>query len=292
MRTNGSRMAAWVSATALATASCGGAAAFHRCYPGAPLPREQIALVENVRGAHIQQIDGQGPAWRSASQVAELAPGQHTLCVGYLREHAGGNGATVSRGCQPLRLAAAAGRMYAIYVVVAGNRWEPAAWDVTDELDARELEAFGNVAIETANRARPESAKLASPAIRRAQPLQGFGEKRAARIRGWRGPEVEVEYAFDRYQPFVRTARASDGITYLLEISQKTGGVAGVVGRYVDCDVGPLMNMAVLQLVGSDVAAEGWLMCKEGPVDRFTKIANPNNAEIQVPLGSPWPSMP
>lgn len=107
--------------------------------------------------------------------------------------------------------------------------------------------------------------------------LPGFGEKMKAQITGMKGKQVDVEYTFNRYKPFI-LVKGSDEKEYHLKISHLNGSVENVLGTKVV--VGDFKaQYTAFQPINSDLAyvfstqpREPELIYKEMPDGSYTRI--------------------
>jgi hypothetical protein len=172
--------------------------------------------------------------------VRELSPGMHTICTDFQTVN------TVrgksSTKCENLILEAKPGHVYLIYPKVKTNNrtWEPDYWDITGELhtpEMKDLVAGIDKAIAEYRVNTPLVSVLSLSTKQSDSPLVGFGEEYTSNLQKWLNKKIYASYKFNRYVPYI-VVEADDNIEYHLEIDQKTGLVADVLGKNVAVEDG------------------------------------------------------
>jgi len=107
--------------------------------------------------------------------------------------------------------------------------------------------------------------------------LPRFGEKMKAQITGMKGKQVDVEYTFNRYKPYI-LVKGTDEREYHLKISPLNGSVENVLGTRIT--VGDYMKKFIaFQPINSDLAyvvstqpREPELVFREMPDGSYSRI--------------------
>ncbi len=237
-----------------------------RMYQGPYKSRDEISVLvkDDSQDTYVIEFDGRKDQATFSGIVYEMLPGPHVLCV--ILYHSTGYTKTTSEGCVKLEFTAEPGHTYELHAVehTHKNKWYPAVWDITEELSCPQKTRLADKIESMLANSREESEdpgaeqiavtpKVAAPCKVGEGELPGSGEDRTASIDGRGNKKVWVEYAFDRYQPFVR-ADGSDGETYHLTLSPLTGEVETVLGTATS--LGNFMSGKNLgfQPLGSDLA--------------------------------------
>lgn len=263
--------------------SCAATASYTKFYEGPERPLADIAILTEpnpyLRELIIAKIDDRDVPFAG---LTELLPGRHKITAIYhtFTQYYGSKVTTT--GTASVEFHAQGGHVYEMYPVLHthDNRWYIGIWDVTDELQRPEKQGLSQKVEEILRKNRTNSTfisinkKIPGDAMGK---LPGFGEKMKAQITGMKGKQVDVEYTFTRYKPFI-LVKGSDEKEYHLKISHLNGSVENVLGTKVV--VGDFKaQYTAFQPINSDLAyvfstqpREPELIYKEMPDGSYTRI--------------------
>lgn len=238
---------------------CASIVGYTKLYSDPEKPLSEIAILTQpnpyLQEIVILKIDNNDAQFAG---LTELLPGQHKVTALYYDSDGGRSRMPYTRyykaGTASLQFHADAGHVYEIFPVLHthDNGWYLSIWDVTDELNRPEKQKLSQRIDEILKKNRISNALISANnqqiAGKTMEKLPGFGEKIKARIIGMKGKQVDVEYAFDRYNPFI-LVEGSDGADYHLKISQLNGSVEEVLGIRVFAH-----GDAAFQPINSDTA--------------------------------------
>ena len=131
----------WVFFTALSLASCStDQINYRRIYSGAPLPRNEVAIVIKPQNCYITALEEDGKPPKQMPLLwgdIELLPGKYTLYIHWGQIKTGYSSTTITKAKEPLpiQVIAQPGRVYFIYPDFSEpGRWKPVVIDnVTDK---------------------------------------------------------------------------------------------------------------------------------------------------------------
>ena len=131
----------WVFFTALSVASCSiNSFNYRRIYSGAPLPRNEVAIVIKPDNCYITAVEEDGKPPKQTPLLwgdIELLPGKYTLYIHWGQIKTGYSSTTITKAKEPLpiQVIAEPGRIYFIYPdFPERGRWKPVVIDnVTDK---------------------------------------------------------------------------------------------------------------------------------------------------------------
>lgn len=120
---------------------------YRRIYSGAPLSRNEVAIVTKPIDCYITAVEENGKPSKQTPMLwgdIELLPGSYTLYIHYGHVDAGYNTTTVTKSNEPLpvQFDACAGRVYVIYP----DFFEPGKWRpvIIDNVTDKDFEAKAN----------------------------------------------------------------------------------------------------------------------------------------------------
>jgi hypothetical protein len=222
---------------------CASIVGYERMYAGTPQPLSRIAILTHPNPYSqtliIYKIDGKRAFMPG---LAELTPGKHRVSAGFATTK--GSALTRSEGLADIAFTAEAGHVYTIYPMIQTHKpqWQPAVWDITDELASPRhtalIEKMDAILLKNRGVTSASIATLAS--VPQPVELKGFGEWITTNLKPWVGRDLPISYTFNRYKPYI-TAKAADKAKYHLQIDQRTGRVVNVFGRTID--VGKTMDI-------------------------------------------------
>jgi hypothetical protein len=262
---------------------CAATAAYTKFYEGPERPLSDIAILTEpnpyLRELIIAKIDDIGIPFAG---LTELLPGRHKITATYHKFTKYYGSKVTTTGTASAEFHAHGGHVYEMYPVLHthDNRWYIGIWDVTAELHRPEKQKLSQKIDEILRKNRTNSTfisvdkKIPGDAIGN---LPGFGEKMKAQITGMKGKQIDVEYAFNRYTPYI-LVKGSDEREYHLKISQLNGSVENVLGTRIT--VGDFKaKYTAFQPINSDLAyvystqpREPELVYKEMPDGSYTLI--------------------
>ena len=131
----------WVFFTALSLVSCSlNQFNYRRIYSGAPLPRNEVAIVIKPDYCYITAVEEDGKTPKQTPLLwgdIELLPGKYTLYIHWGKINTGYSSTTITKAAEPLpiQVIAQPGRVYFIYPDFSERgRWKPVVIDnVTDK---------------------------------------------------------------------------------------------------------------------------------------------------------------
>ena len=237
---------------------CAATAAYTKFYEGPERPLSDIAILTEpnpyLRELIIAKIDDKEARFAG---LTELLPGRHKITAIYHKFTQYYGSKVTTTGTASVEFHAQSGHVYEMYPVLHthDNRWYIGIWDVTDELHRPEKLKLSQKIDEILRKNRMNSTfisvnkKIPGDAIGK---LPGFGEKMKAQITGMKGKQVDVEYTFNRYTPYI-LVKGSDEREYHLKISQINGSVENVLGTRIT--VGDFKEKyTAFQPINSDLA--------------------------------------
>jgi len=167
--------------------------------------------------------------------LTELLPGRHKITALFYKSDQYYGTRVKTTGTASVEFHAQGGHVYEMYPVLQthDNRWYIGIWDVTDELQRPEKQTLSQKIDEILKKNRTDG-KYISAGNKQITGdttgrLPGFGEKIKSQISGMKGQQVNIEYTFNRYKPYILVT-GSDGKDYHLKISQINGSVENVLG--------------------------------------------------------------
>ena len=235
---------------------CAAISSYHRFYTGTERPLSEIAILTErnpyLRELIILKVDGKEAPF---SGLTELLPGHHKVSVIYYSSSSGYK----TTGHAAFEFNALAGHVYEMFPVFHTHNagWYVGLWDVTGELHATEKQELAQKIDKILNKNRTTPTSLSSiiknTSSGKTVKLPGFGEKIKAQITGMKGKQVNVDYEFDRYKPYI-IVKADDGLNYHVQLSQKDGSIIKVFGIKVWIKNVITGGENAFQPIGSDLA--------------------------------------
>lgn len=262
---------------------CAATAAYTKFYEGPERPLSDIAILTEpnpyLRELIIAKIDNIAMPFAG---LTELLPGRHKITAMFYKSDQYYGTRVKTTGTASVEFHAQGGHVYEMYPVLHthDNGWYIGIWDVTNELRLPEKQTLSQKIDEILRKNRTNSTFISAnkkiPGDATGN-LPGFGEKIKSPITGMKGQQVNVEYTFNRYKPYI-LVKGSDEREYHLKISQLNGSVENVLGiRVVVGDF--KAKYTAFQPINSDLAyvystqpREPELIYKEMPDGSYTRI--------------------